>query len=198
MTKLTKCSKVLLLSKRGTFNFEIDDRIRSLLNKYKDAKLAIYHYSISCGEESERFGVVLQRLMLKDSFTKAFNLSLLKAFGSKIDVFPCNGFEALSEKSVYIQEGGIADKFCEDEALKSSHREISLSEAIHLFDKNLSRTSSSTVVEFINTTSDRKQFFKKVSGPKDGETFQIDGKPGYFLKLNSIIDRYFARKMVCF
>ena len=191
---VTDDNAVKLILADETFKFEIDDRMKSQLKKYKNAKLAIYHYSISSGEEPVCFDVVLQRLTVKDCFLKAFNLPLLKAFGSEVQVLPCNGFEALSKRSVCIQEDGLADKVCDDDILKSSHREVSLSEALHLFDKNLSRTSSSTTVEFLNSTSDRKQFFKKVSNPKNGESFQVDGKPGHFLKLNSTIDRYFARK----
>ena len=185
---------VELIFNHETFKFEIDNRLKSQLNKYAKAKIAIYHYSISSSEEPACFDVVLQRLMVKDCFTKAFNLPLLKAFDSKIEILPCNGFEALSKRGVFNEGGGSADKLCEDDVLKSSHREVSLSEALHVFDKNLSRTNSSTVVEFLNTTSDRKQYFKKVANPKDEECFQVDGKPGYFLKLNSTIDRYFGRK----
>ena len=168
--------------------FMVDKRMKFLLEKYKTEVLSIYQYSISCGELSESFGVILQRLNLSDCYTLPYEVYLLKGFSSEIEVQPINGH------SRFLEDDISSTTFENiDEMINFTHREVSLKEAISLFDPFIHRTSSSSSTEFVNTVRDRNVCYLKVKD-ESPTSFKVDGSAGNFERVRSNIDKYFDRK----
>ena len=171
----------------GTFDFMKDERFKELSSKFTNQLLAAFHYSISCGEVASSFGCVIQRKNLVDCYTRTYNISILKAFRGPMVFNIVNG-----HNEIEIEEQSVDNVESADVELLASHNLINLSEAVTLFDRQLSRSSNSTVVEYANTSLDRKMYFRKVSEESD-HTYK-DEHGGLFERAPSNIDRYLHRR----
>ena len=171
------------------FDFMIDQRLRDLNIQFSNPLMAVYHYSISCGDISSAFRCVFRRVALKDCYTQPYNIGLLKAFNSRVMIKISNGHE--DKREIHIP-APINTDFVADE-IASSHNIISTAEAISLFDKHLARSVNSTSVEFVNAVQERKIHFQKVSVKSDS-TFKDERTGDLFERLPSNIDRYLDRK----
>ena len=171
------------------FDFMIDQRLKDLNIQFSNPVMAVYHYSISCGDISSAFRCVFRRVALKDSYTQPYNIGLLKAFNSRVVIKISNGYE--DKKESHISAPMNTD--CVADEIASSHNIISTAEAISLFDKQLARSVNSTSVEFVNAVQERKSHFQKVSEISDS-TFKDERTGDLFEKLPSNIDRYLDRK----
>ena len=168
-----------------------DDRLVQLLTKLEPV-LAFYQYCITCVNRNQAFRIVLVTKMLADSFTVPFNMLVLKAFKTAVEIAPVNGYK--KEFLKVVERSGKFDQDSErfSEGLKMTHREISITEVFHLLDRNLLRSWNSTSHEFLNCVPERKMYFKKVSSESE-TTFTVDGMRGFFEKQTSVFDKYFDR-----
>ena len=173
-----------------TLDFIMDERLEMMLTKFQNQVLAAYHYSISCGELSVAFSCVIKRPKIKDCFTRCYNIGLLKAFNAPMKLMVVNGHDKRRNTGGHKISIDLDE---ETSHLETSHNLISLVEAVTLFDKNVSRSKSSTVVEFVNTVRERKSYFKKVSIETES-TFKAEKSGDIFEKMSSNIDRYMGRK----
>ena len=173
-----------------TLDFIIDERLKLMMSKFPNPAVAAYHYSISSGEVSASFSCIIKRPKIKDCYTKSYNIALLKAFNAPMTLMVVNGHD----KRRTIEENPISLNL-NDEILdfETSHNLISVVEAVTLFDKNVSRTKSSTVVEFVNAVRDRRLYFKKVPNETES-TFKVESSCDFFEKTNSNIERYIGRQ----
>ena len=172
------------------FKFIVDSRLERLIEQFGDRMVAVYQYSLTCRDASGAFGTVLCRVQMSDCFTKPFELNLLRGFCSEMEILPVNGHSEKIDKFANYSTSSIDDI---DEIISFSHREISLLEACSLFDKTISRTSSSTSLEFVNTVKDRKLYFRKVKQASE-ISFKVNDAPGNYERIRSNIDKYFDRK----
>ena len=167
----------------------IDTVLQNLMEKYTSKFVAVYHYSISCGNIFDAYKVVMKRLFIVDCYTQPFNIDLLKIFKSPINVAGTNG-QSTSNKNHSVPRD-LSDII--DNKIISTHNEISVLESYALFDKNICKSASSTSVEYINSLSERKSYFKRVSRESD-KTYKVEGSRDVYEKLNSNIDKYLARE----
>ena len=167
------------------FDFMIDDRFLELSRKFQNQLLGAYHYSISCGDLSSSFGCVLKKTNLSDCFTNPYNIGLLKAFASPMELKIINGHQKVDVKKD-IPIATFGDDFL------ATHNVITLTEAITLFDRDFSRSSSSTSVEYVNAVKERKTYFKKTSR-ETTQTFKDEKSGDIFELTHSNIDKYFNR-----
>ena len=171
-----------------SLDFMIDQRLRDLNSQFSNPLMALYHYSISCGDITSAFKLVFRRVALKDCYTQPYNIGLLKAFNSTVKIKISNGHELRRE--IHLS-APIETDFVSEE-ITSTHNIISTAEAISLFDKHLARSVNSTSIEFVNAVQERKSHFQKVSVESD-TTFKEEGSGNLFEKLPSNIDRYLER-----
>ena len=173
-----------------TLDFIIDERLKAMLSTFPSQIMAVYHYSISCGEVSTSFSCLIKRLKIKDCFTKSYNITLLKAFDAPMKLMVVNGHD--ERRTIEANPIGL-ELDDETSQFETSHNLISLVEAVTLFDKNVSRSKSSTVVEFVNAVRERKSYFKKVTHETES-TFKVEKSGEIFEKTISNIDRYLSRR----
>ena len=171
--------------------FLIDKRLLDLTGKYPDdPDLALYQYCLTCSSLENSFQVVIKTVMLCDSYTRPYHKSLLKAFNSKIEVIPVNGYN--EEKKCDERICNYRDIDGVNESFKMTHREVSLGEAFSSLDKNMHRTFNSTSSEFICAYKERKVYFKKANAESE-TTFMLEGKNVFYERQRSNIDKYFDR-----
>ena len=161
-----------------TFLFEIDERLKSLVQMFQELfpnfenskLLACYHYSISTAPLMLVGGAVLKRIHLRDSFTREFNVTLLKAFSSETNIRVTNGN---SVKDEFKSECAVTSDVGINEKVAMSHQELTFTETLVLFDKKISRSQTSNPVGFIAAYKERKNYFKKVSVETE-KSFKIE------------------------
>ena len=201
LTETLSCVKGITDDERRTWRinvdgnlvtFLVDKRLMELLEDYHDEEmLALYQYSLCCRDFNESFQVILQTKYVRDCYTKPYQVDLLKAFESELEVCLVNGY--LKQREIECSEQHNLDIPPLDDQFKMTHRVISLGEAYSLLDRNLERTSNSTSHEHISANPERKLFFKKVM-EKNEDTFQAEGQHGYFEKQRSNIEKYLDRR----
>ena len=172
-----------LLSLIKTFSSRYPDQHHSIL-------MAFYHYSVSTVQRNDSGGVLLQRPILKDIYIKPYNVSVLKAVNAKVDMKICNGHGLLRRSVTNIPHWSVSTDL--DEGIASTHQEVSLTEAMVMFDKKLARSVSSNPVEFIAAFPDRKKFFKKVKNTSE-KSFKIPNSDAVFEHQLTNIERFFLR-----
>ena len=178
--------------------FKIDRRLLSLIKtfstRYPDHHhsilMACYHYSVSTVPRNDGGGVLLQRPLLKDIYIKPYNVSVLKAVNAKVDMKLGNGHGVLRRSETNIPHWSVSTDL--DEGIGSTHQEVSLTEALVMFDKRLVRSVSSNPVEFIAAFPDRKQFFKKVKNTSE-KSFKVQNSDAVFEHQITNIERFFLR-----
>ena len=172
-------------------HFIIDKRLLDLTGKYPDnPDLALYQYCLTCSSSENAFQVVIKTVMLCDSYTQPYHKSLMKAFNSKMELMPVNGYN--EEKKSDEKINNCRTIVGLNESFQMTHREVSLGEAFSSLDKNMHRTFNSTSSEFICSFKERKVYFKKAESESD-ITFQLEGKNVFYEKQRSNIDKYFDR-----
>ena len=189
-------------SREAKYSFIVDDRLMDLiveyLEKYKgfdnNPLIACYHYSASTGSMSEVGSVSVRRPLVKDSYLSEFNVGLLKAFESNVEVTIRNGFEdSIRAKFQHSSSKPHWSTSLDiDDGIASSNQEVSLSEAFTLFDKKFVRSGTSNPVEFICAVEKRKKFFKKVSSPTEMSIKERRTGKHFEPQLTNV-DRFFLR-----
>ena len=181
-----------------TIQLRVDEKMLHLFETYlelypddDDSPLfAVYEYIVTTVSIQEVGGFLVKRPYLVDSYIKEFNVSLLKAFKSGVKVSVCNG---VGKSRIFACDPVVPDwKLAVqlDEGISSTHQEVSLSEAMCLFDKKFIRSLSSNPVEFICAIQNRQKFFRKVQHPSE-KSFQLENK--HFEASLTSIERYFLR-----
>ena len=186
-----------------TIIVKIDERMQEIIaiftKKYPENELApmigFYHYSVTTVPVDEIGGIIINRPNLRDIFITEFNPSVLKAFRAKVDLKVLNGHGMNSQKN-RLRMGTKKPHWTValelDEGIGSTHQEVSLIEAMVMFDKNFHRSHSSNPVEFIAAFQERKTFFKKVRAVSD-KSFKSENSEQLFEQQNTNIERFFMR-----
>ena len=172
--------------------FDIDDRLMDFFDLFTNPLISLYHYSISSGSISEAGGVILKRLKILDCFVKPFHIELLKAFNGEVCINATNGNKIL--KDLPIQRMSDESSHFPDalKGISSGHRQVSLTEACSLFDRNVSRTFNSTSPEYVNAKLERNIYFKKVKDSSE-TSYTLEGSQDIYEKIRSNIDKYYSR-----
>ena len=193
--------KILEIKTEGrTLSIEIDERLMQFfqvfVQKYRgfanSPLIAFYHYSASTGSPSEVGGVIVRRPILKDIYIVEYNVTILKAMGSQVEVTIKNGFD----KSVAMQfqctshDPHWSTSLEIGDGISGTHEEVSAVEAMSLFDSKFLRSSTSNPVEFICATEKRKKFFKKVLSPTD-KSLKMHQSGMSFEPQSTNIERFF-------
>lgn len=155
--------------------------------------VALYHYAVATVPKSEAGGLIIKRPILKDIFITEFNVALLKGFESKIKVKTQNANESFCLNlvaSTVMPHSTVSLEV--DEQITSTHQEVSLAEAMSLFDNRFLRSSSSNPVEFICALRKRKKFFKRVKVPTE-KTYKMENSESHFEQQLTNVERYFMR-----
>ena len=180
---------------------KIDERMNRLFEmysmKYEEQNIsllvALYHYSVATVPESEAGGLIVKRPILKDIFITEFNVALLKAFETKTEVKAQNADESFCLNLVASKVMPHSTVTLEvDEQITSTHQEVSLAEAMSLFDNRFLRSSSSNPVEYICALRKRKKFFKRVKVSSE-KTFRMENSESHFEQQLTNVERYFMR-----
>ena len=168
--------------------FTIDKRLEALITKY-GCFTALYQYSLACSKEE--YSIVLQRKHILDCFTLPFNITMLKAFKSRVEVVPLN-----SE----LQFWDFQDKYSnlypslENSDLKTlleDHSIVSLPELFALSDQKKVIDIYSSPTCFISTFESNKPKFRKIA-TRTEDCFECPGK-GFFVQLSSNVLRHKQR-----
>ena len=186
-----------------SYQVKIDTRMSELFaffsERYRDNPaanlIAFYHYAVATVPVDEIGGVIIKRPKLKDIYITEFNVSLLKAFDSRIELMILNGSGLTSQRNRFRQESQkphwTVNTEIED-GIASTHQEVSLLEAFVMFDRKFLRSFASNPVEFIFAKKDRKTFFKKVKIATD-TSFKAEGTDQLFEKQSTNVERFFSR-----
>ena len=198
-------NKVFKLVLNGrSFNAEMDPRMQESLafftTKFPENELAsmigFYHYSVTTVPLDEIGGVLINRPNVTDIFITEFSPPLLKAFRAKVDLKILNGNGMTSQKNRLRMETKKPHWTVSlelDEGIASTHQEVSLIEAMVMFDKKFPRSHSSNPVEFVAAFQDRKTYFKKVRAVSD-KSFKAENSEQLFEQQNTNIERFFMRE----
>ena len=178
------------------FHFQMDERLEDLnqyfQRLYPDFQnvpvLSCYHYSVTTARMPHAGSVILERVKLKDSYTSDCSLLLLKAFKSKAYVVALNANCGILEDMKTFCDMDHIDNL--KPGVAETYREVSLTEAFCLFDKNFFQTFSSNHVQFVYAIEDRKKFFKPVSRETDN-SFHMEGSKKMFVQQLSGLERFF-------
>ena len=171
------------------FTFILETRLSKMITKYNDVFLGVYHYAISCGENSDR--LILKRPQILDVFTYVYNPFILTALKSPLEICLVNSFsdsnkERLKRSNMFLSESGLNSNVI------SSHSQISLQEAFSLADPRCLRDVSSPPIVFVNTNMDTQQTFLKVKEATE-TSFKAEGSNEHFELQYNIVSRHKTR-----
>ena len=186
-----------------TFKVKIDHRLSALIDlfgeKYPNQDytplIGFYHYSVATASVDEVGGVIIKRPKLKDIYVTEFNVSVLKAFQTKVDMKILNGNGQTSQMNRFRMEAlkphwSVALEI--DESIGSTHQEVSLLESLVMFDKKFLRSYSTNPVEYVCAIKNRKTFFKRVKIESD-KSFKTENSQHLYEQQMTNIERYFLR-----
>ena len=179
--------------------FKIDERMIGLLEAYNKKcssngnLMGLYHYSASTTFEAGIGSVIIRRPFLEDIYIAEFNITIMKAFDSQSDIKIVNMNKDQCRKfvdtSTMLHSSAAVDL---DENISSTHQEVSLAEALTLFDKKFLRSSSSNPIEFCCALEKRKKLFKKVKHSSE-KSYKAENSDTNFEELLTNIERFFMR-----
>ena len=177
------------LSCRGQeFYFQLETRLAVLVEEYPQCPcMAAYQFSIFCVERGSEPTIVLQRLDLLDCFIRPYSPSILKTTESSMNI------QINNSKYNWLLQDEEAPNYqsCLDLGL-TSHRQISLTEALSLTDSKKLKTRSSSPIEFVNTSHKASGLFKKVQTWNEN-CFKVRGEDSFYELQQNFITRYFNR-----
>ena len=185
---LTDESKLYLDLEDNLYTFNIDQKLNQLIEKYSYF-VALYHYALSCS--NKQYSVVLRRLKILDSYTYAYNATLLKAFCARIEILPIYSifgwwnFERKYESTMPdLEDTELSD-------LLSNHSLVSIPEIFALTDSKKLKDIASETVEYISTHMYNKPKFRRVPVATE-ESFYLPGG-GFYEQCASNVIRHFKR-----
>ena len=183
-----------------SIKFQIDDKLTVKIEEFKQDQIlsrwsnfiGLYHYCISISFDEL---VVTKRTQLIESFTKMFNPLILRAVRSPVEVLPVFGNFPTKVNCPYLaNEESMSSSNAALTAL-SSHSEISLNELFQRIDSRKGRIESSRSVQFVNSSPNRKQLFRKINKKdKNENSFTCEGNDyEFFDQVFDVITRHNER-----
>lgn len=178
------------------FLFKMDERLEVFIQLFHDeypdltnnSVLACYHYAASTSSMLFAGGAIMERVNIRDSYIVDYNVALLKAFQSKIEIVAVNGHSGILDK---LKTQSVMNE-TEDmiTGVSETHQEVPVTEAFCLFDKKFVRSFTSNPVEFVPAFEVRKKFFKQVKTESD-KSYKVKDSMKLFVQLLTGIERFF-------
>ena len=180
-----------------SIEFRKDDKLTAKLKEFKQDQLlstwsdfiGLYHYCISISNEEL---VVTKRTKIIQCFTNMFNPFILRAVRSPVEVVPVYGNFRTKFNCLYLaNEESMSNSNAALSAL-SSHSEISLSELFQRIDSRKGQIESSRSVQFVNSSPNRTQLFRKIEKRDRSEnSFTCEGNnEEFFDKVFDVVNRH--------